>query len=142
MWPIYCEFFVSVFWAYLMAFAVLFWVMGAVGVPLPKWLYVQSLLPGWNGLLIGITCMVQIGLSLLFDSRYDHKLSRVYGWMIWYPMAYWVLNTATTIWAVPKTLMRKKGSRGRWTSPDRGAHMASGGAAPGVTPSAPNQGSV
>jgi poly-beta-1,6-N-acetyl-D-glucosamine synthase len=123
MWPIYIEFAVSVFWAYCMAIAVLLWLGGELGIRWPRWLWVDSMVPGWNGLLIGLTCMAQIGVSLLFDSRYDHKLSRVYPWMVWYPVAYWVLNTATTIWAVPKTLMRKRGSRGRWTSPDRGAHM-------------------
>ena len=123
MWPVYLEFLISVVWAYLMSAAVLLWALGAVGLSLPRWLWVDTLLPGFNGLLIGVTCMAQIGVSLLFDSRYDHKLSRVYSWMIWYPVAYWLLNTLTTIWAVPKTMMRKRGSRGRWTSPDRGAHM-------------------
>jgi biofilm PGA synthesis N-glycosyltransferase PgaC len=40
--------------------------------------------------------------------------------MIWYPMAYWALTTATIFWAVPATLLRRPGKRARWVSPDRG----------------------
>ncbi len=134
MMPVYLEFFISVFWAYCMSIAVFLWALGALGVPLPQWLQVATLMPGFNGLLIGVTCMCQIGLSLVFDSRYDHKLSRVYSWMIWYPVAYWVLNTATTVWAVPKTMMRKRGSRGKWTTTDRGAHMPAAAASPAAAP--------
>jgi biofilm PGA synthesis N-glycosyltransferase PgaC len=40
--------------------------------------------------------------------------------MIWYPLAYWMLNMATTIVAVPRALLRNTEKRARWKSPDRG----------------------
>jgi biofilm PGA synthesis N-glycosyltransferase PgaC len=40
--------------------------------------------------------------------------------MIWYPLVYWILNTTTSIVAMPKALMKRKGTRAVWVSPDRG----------------------
>jgi biofilm PGA synthesis N-glycosyltransferase PgaC len=40
--------------------------------------------------------------------------------MIWYPLAYWMLNTATSIVALPRAAMRRHGEHATWTSPDRG----------------------
>jgi biofilm PGA synthesis N-glycosyltransferase PgaC len=40
--------------------------------------------------------------------------------MIWYPFAFWVINTVSTVVAFPKVLLRSQGKRARWVSPDRG----------------------
>jgi biofilm PGA synthesis N-glycosyltransferase PgaC len=40
--------------------------------------------------------------------------------MIWYPFAYWMVNLATMVVAVPKALFRRNWARAVWTSPDRG----------------------
>jgi biofilm PGA synthesis N-glycosyltransferase PgaC len=40
--------------------------------------------------------------------------------MIWYPLAYWILNVITTVIAVPKAIFKRRGKRGVWVSPDRG----------------------
>jgi len=40
--------------------------------------------------------------------------------MIWYPLTYWLLSTATTVAALPKALLKRKGTRAVWVSPDRG----------------------
>lgn len=77
-------------------------------------------MPGWTGVLIGSTCLLQIGVSLKLDKRYDHGLGRMFFWMIWYPLAYWILNVLTTVYAVPKTLLRDRHARAVWKSPDRG----------------------
>jgi biofilm PGA synthesis N-glycosyltransferase PgaC len=67
-----------------------------------------------------VTCLLQIAVALRLDSQYDEGMGKSYYWMVWYPLAYWLLNMLTTIWAVPKTLMRKRNSRAVWVSPDRG----------------------
>jgi biofilm PGA synthesis N-glycosyltransferase PgaC len=54
------------------------------------------------------------------DSRYDKGLGRYYYWIIWYPMAYWIISTAATIVAYPTVMVRRTGKRARWVSPDRG----------------------
>ncbi len=40
--------------------------------------------------------------------------------MIWYPLVYWMLHSATTIVSVPRALAKKRGQRAVWVSPDRG----------------------
>jgi poly-beta-1,6-N-acetyl-D-glucosamine synthase len=40
--------------------------------------------------------------------------------MIWYPLVYWMLTTTTSIVALPKALLKRKGTLAIWTSPDRG----------------------
>lgn len=79
-----------------------------------------TLLPEFSGIIIGTTCMLQMLLSMLLDSRYDQKLMRYYIWIIWYPLGFWIINMLTIIVAIPKTLYRKSGKRARWVSPDRG----------------------
>ena len=65
-------------------------------------------------------CMLQFASSIVIDRRYETQVGRNYFWMIWYPMAYWLLSLFTTVAAVPKTLLKKRGKRATWVSPDRG----------------------
>ncbi|MGK0222582.1 MAG: biofilm PGA synthesis N-glycosyltransferase PgaC [Limisphaerales bacterium] len=119
MWPVFIEFCLSVIWSYtILVLGVSVLVDQVQDIPaLPS---IQDWLPSWGGALIGLTCLVQFGLSLLIDSRYEKGLSKYYFWIIWYPVVYWLLNVLTTIVAVPKTLFRGKSKRAVWVSPDRG----------------------
>ncbi|MGY8626108.1 poly-beta-1,6-N-acetyl-D-glucosamine synthase [Chromobacterium violaceum] len=119
MWPVYVEYFFSVVWSYVMAFIIIWWIVD-VFIPgaLPP---VDSpFLPNWQGLLLGLTCLLQFIVSKAIDSRYDRGLGRNYFWMVWYPLAYWLVNTATTVVAFPQAALRRSGKRARWVSPDRG----------------------
>ena len=58
--------------------------------------------------------------KLPIDSRYARNMGKYYYWMIWYPIAYWVLSVLTTVVAIPKALYYRKRKRGTWESPDRG----------------------
>jgi poly-beta-1,6-N-acetyl-D-glucosamine synthase len=64
--------------------------------------------------------MLQFLISLLIDRRYEKRIGRNYYWMIWYPIAYWMLTTTTSIFALPKAILKRRGTRAVWTSPDRG----------------------
>jgi biofilm PGA synthesis N-glycosyltransferase PgaC len=119
MWLVGVEFVVSTLWAYSMLFVFCAWAIGRV-VPLPAPLDEITMLPGWSGVILGATCLVQFAISLTIDSRYEPKFGKYYYWMIWYPMLYWALHTAATVVAVPKALMKKRGTRAIWMSPDRG----------------------
>lgn len=122
MVAVYLEYAISVFWAYSMALVLGIWFLGLfVEMPL-RWQI--TIVPGWHGVLIGTTCLLQILVSMFLDRRYDHNIFRHYFWMIWYPLAYWMLNMCTTVCAVPKVLMRKRGKRAVWVSPDRGLRGA------------------
>ena len=119
MWPVLLEYLMSVVWAYAMLVMAVLWVAGKF-IELPPDYSVPSLLSGWSGVMVGTTCLIQIGVSLALDSRYGGGSVRSFFWMIWYPLAYWMINMATTIVAVPRALLRNSEKRARWTSPDRG----------------------
>jgi biofilm PGA synthesis N-glycosyltransferase PgaC len=119
MWIVYLEYFTSVFWAMSMVAIVGLWALGKM-VELPPALYVPTLVPGWNGVILGMTCLLQFAVSLAIDSRYEKGIGRYYYWMIWYPMAYWMINVATTMVAIPRAIFKKPGTRAIWESPDRG----------------------
>lgn len=119
MWPIFIEYAISVCWSYTMAFVMLIWLVGQF-FKVPDDIYIESLLPGWHGVILAITCLIQFAVSLFIDGRYEKGLGRYFYWVIWYPMAYWIINVLTTIVAFPKALFKKKGKRAVWESPDRG----------------------
>jgi len=121
MWPIFLEYFVSMLWAYTMMTTFVLWGVGKF-VDLPQALQVPTILPGFSGVLIGITCMLLVAIALMMDSRYEKGLFRYYFWMIWYPVAFWVINVFTTVVATPRVLLRRTGKRATWRSPDRGIH--------------------
>ena len=119
MWLVALEYLVSVVWSYVVTSIIALWALGHF-IDLPNYLYVKSIVPGWNGVVLGLTCLLQFAVSIAIDARYDRGLGRYYYWMIWYPLAYWMINTATVVIAVPKALLKKKGTRATWKSPDRG----------------------
>lgn len=119
MWPVYIEYALSLAWSYLMVWTIAMFLLGLV-IDLPNELKVRTLLPGWTGLLIAVTAMLQTCVAMLLDARYDHRLWQNYFYVIWYPFAYWMINMFTAVVAFPKALLRKKEQRGLWTSPDRG----------------------
>jgi biofilm PGA synthesis N-glycosyltransferase PgaC len=119
MWPVYIEYAMSVFWAYTMLMVFMLWLAGLV-FELPREAQVSSLIPAWSGIVIGTTCLFQFTIAGMLDERYDPRLGRNIYWMIWYPLVYWLINVTTTVVAVPRVLMRRRGRRARWISPDRG----------------------
>lgn len=119
MWGVLAEYLLSVIWAYTMLLIIVLWALGKF-MPMPEGLYVHTILPSWHGVILAMVCMLQFASSIIIDRRYETQVGRNYFWMIWYPMAYWLLSLFTTVVAVPKTLMKKRGKRATWVSPDRG----------------------
>lgn len=119
------EYIASVVWAYAMFSIIVLYLIGLV-VPLPDAWQVSSLLPHWNGVVLGLTAMTQFAVSLIIDRRYEPKKQFFvnYFWVIWYPLAFWLLSLLTTIIAVPKAILKRKSLRARWNSPDRGVRPA------------------
>jgi len=119
MWGVCLEYFTSIVWSYAMAVTLILMLLtyfidfrGSSGL--------SSMFFGWHGVILGTTCLLQFFVSLSIDSRYEKGIARYSYWMIWYPLAYWLLNVITTVIAVPKALLKRRGQRGVWTSPDRG----------------------
>jgi poly-beta-1,6-N-acetyl-D-glucosamine synthase len=119
MWPIFYEYLLSVFWSFLMATIFFIWIIEHF-ITVPDYIFIRSILPGWSGVLIILTALLQFIVSLIIDSRYEKYLLKYYFWMIWYPMFYWMINTATMVAGAPRALFKKEGQRATWQSPDRG----------------------
>ena len=121
MWILYLECLISTAWAYL--------ILVHLGVGLINLISgtetesLHSLSPSWTSTLLSLTCLVQFAVSLAIDSRYEARnggTARFYYWMIWYPIAYWLLNVGTTIFGSIKAIRKKRGQRAIWVTLDRG----------------------
>ncbi|MGY4515694.1 biofilm PGA synthesis N-glycosyltransferase PgaC [Lysobacter sp. HA18] len=120
MWPVVLEYALSTAWAYGMSLVFVLWALGKI-VDLPPALQVPHIIT-WQSVVLGLACLTQFAVSLVIDRRYETEVGRTFYWLIWYPLAYWLLNLATTVVAVPKTLAagRVGGHRATWSSSDRG----------------------
>ena len=121
MWPVFVEYVLSMLWAYVMFVIMLLWAVGLI-FQLPVDWAVPSLLPQWHGVILGATCLLQFGISMGIDGRYERGVRHNYYWMVWFPIAYWMLSMFTSVFAFPKALFKRKGTRATWVSPDRGIH--------------------
>ena len=119
MWMVYIEFITSVLWSFSIVATILLWLSGHF-IDLPEEIRVHSLLPSWGGVLLGITCLIQFAVSLSIESSYEKNIWKYYFWMIWFPIAYWLINVIAVVLGIPRALSRKKGTPATWVSPDRG----------------------
>lgn len=119
MWPVLLEFNLSILWSYTLLVLGASLLIGQL-LEIPELPDIREWLPSWGGAIIGLTCLVQFAVALWIDSRFEKGLSRFYFWIIWYPIAYWLINITTTIAALPKVVLRERTKRAVWTSPDRG----------------------
>lgn len=120
MWPLLIEFSLSAVWAFTFVLSVLLFVTGQF-VVLPSELQVASMLPpAFTGLVLASACLMQFGISLMIERRYERGLAGSLFWIIWYPLAFWMLTLFTTLVSFPKVMLRRSKQRARWTSPDRG----------------------
>ncbi len=120
MWLLCAEYLLSVIWAYTIVGLFLFW-LGSQFTSTPSAAPASySMIPGSASLLLGITCLIQFAVSFYIDGRYEKGLGKLYYWMLWYPLVYWLINMLTLVVAVPKALLRPRGRRAVWVSPDRG----------------------
>jgi biofilm PGA synthesis N-glycosyltransferase PgaC len=120
MWLILFEYVLSLAWAYGFLLSIGLFLLGKV-VPLPKGLNVPTIVPpAFWGLLLATTNIIQVAVALSIEDRYEPRLGRSVFWIIWYPMAYWLLSLLTVSIGFPKALLNRRGKRAVWTSPDRG----------------------
>lgn len=125
MWPLLAEVIASVVWAYMLLALTIVWLLGAVMPHLGLPALDSPVIPASGGLWLAGTCLLQFAFSMWLDSRYDRGLGRFYYWIIWYPLAYWMISTGTTLLAYPLVASSSGGKRARWTSPDRGVRPPS-----------------
>lgn len=125
IWPIYVDYFLSDCWAFSFFGYLIYWILHALyalynGDDLVKVWVQENPFWGWNGAIIASICLLQLGIALCIDSRYEPGLWKVVFWVAWYPVIYWVFNSLATVAATPRGLLRDMNTSGTWVSPDRG----------------------
>lgn len=121
MWLLYSECLVSICWAFLILLHVLYAPMVLMAESTNESL--RDLSPNWTSMLLSLTCLIQFGVSLFIDSRYESRsggVAKYYYWMVWYPVVYWLINVATTITGSIRAVKKKRGQRAVWVTVDRG----------------------
>lgn len=114
MRPLMLEMIASVTWCYLLAITIL------AGFIWHLFMAEQPFSPAATSVILGLCCVVQFTAGAIIDRRYDKRVMRDLVWSIWYPLAFWLLQFATTIVSYPLVLMRRRGTPATWVSPDRG----------------------
>jgi biofilm PGA synthesis N-glycosyltransferase PgaC len=118
--PAYINYLTSVIWSYLILFCLIIGALWSAGLgpwrPSPAF----RLVPEWWGLTLTLTYLLQALVSHLVDRRYEKRMLRSLFWIIWYPMAFWMLSALTTVVALPRVLLQPRQERTTWISPDRG----------------------
>jgi poly-beta-1,6-N-acetyl-D-glucosamine synthase len=118
--PVYINNALAVLWAYIMLFSLVIGLLWTVGIAPPAILPAFELVPKWWGLTLTITYLAQALVSHVVERRYEPDMLRSLYWMVWYPLAFWMIGTATTVAALPIALMTPRKERTTWVSPDRG----------------------
>jgi len=120
LWPVYVEYILSTFWVYSFWTLIILWMLQSIfDINLP----IRFLPPiplRWTGSTLALTCVAMFAVSVYVDNVYEKKFLKYLFWVIWYPFIYWMINALTVTVAVPKALLKKKGAKAVWESPDRG----------------------
>jgi poly-beta-1,6-N-acetyl-D-glucosamine synthase len=120
MLPVWLNHWVSVLWAYAIAFSFGWWTLwrfsgGQVGEGIAL-----SPVPTAWGAILALTYLLQALVSALLDRRFEQGILSSVFWVVWYPLAFWFLQVCTAMVALPRALLRPKDAPGTWVSPDRG----------------------
>ncbi|MDX3904303.1 MAG: poly-beta-1,6-N-acetyl-D-glucosamine synthase [Pigmentiphaga sp.] len=120
LWPLVAEFCLSTFWAFAFAMSIVLWALGKF-IELPPHIHIETLMPpAFTGLVLAMACLLQFALSIFIDRRYEPRLAGALYWVVWYPLAYWMLSLFTSLVSFPKVMLKIRRRRARWISPDRG----------------------
>ncbi|MEN9543996.1 MAG: poly-beta,6 N-acetyl-D-glucosamine synthase, partial [Pseudomonadota bacterium] len=120
MLPVWLNHWISVIWAYAITLCMAWWIIWSLsGGRLPESVALSPLPSSW-GMILVLTYFAQALISALLDERFERGIWRQIFWIIWYPLAFWILQVCTAIIALPRALLRPKDAPGTWVSPDRG----------------------
>jgi biofilm PGA synthesis N-glycosyltransferase PgaC len=120
MWGVLIEYCVSLAWAWAFLATYVLWAVGKF-VDMPEGLNVPTIQPpAFWGLMLATTCLIQFAVALMIESRHEKKLFKLIFWIIWYPFFFWILTLVTSLVGFPKAVIRLRGKRAVWVSPDRG----------------------
>lgn len=93
MWPMFAESSLSVLWAICFVVLTSLWIVSyAMGIPPVG----ASPIPNLWGMTIGTLCLLQLGVGVLVDHRYDRGVYRYFPYAVYYPIIYWAFLAVTT----------------------------------------------
>ncbi|UOO76766.1 poly-beta-1,6 N-acetyl-D-glucosamine synthase [Neisseria sp. Dent CA1/247] len=115
LWPLYAEYFITLFWAYALVLVTVVGISDLVSGYIHDFTLFKV-----ASLVTFMMFILQFSVSMFIDSRYERNLMRYFMSCIWYPYAFWLLNSVTLIHGFPKALLRDKQRKATWVSPDRG----------------------
>ncbi len=124
LWPVYLEYTVSVIWAYSLTVLVILSFGQQFGLFKDIMALPPLIPPRWTGALLAAACLVQFAVSLVIERHYEQKIFKYYFWVIWYPLCYWLISALTVVYAAPRALLKRSGTRAVWKSPDRGLDVS------------------
>jgi biofilm PGA synthesis N-glycosyltransferase PgaC len=102
MWPVATEAVLSIAWAYLFVVLSSFWLVTLLlGHPT---LGVNPF-PGMWGMVVATLAIVQLGVGIALDRRYDRGLLRDAPVAVIYPLIYWMLMAFITVTSTPRGLI-------------------------------------
>ncbi len=81
---------------------------------------VEGLIPSHWAVLLSMTFLLQSLVSMFLERRYEPRVFQYYFWMIWYPLAYWMIMAVTAVFGFYKALVSGRKKLAIWVSPDRG----------------------
>jgi biofilm PGA synthesis N-glycosyltransferase PgaC len=124
MLPVWLNYMAAVAWAYALCLGLLMWSADALAdyarYTLPHFWPEFSALPhGW-GQILALTYLAQAVVSAAIDERFERGTYRSMFWLVWYPLAFWIIQAASSIVGLPRAIWHMGRMRGTWTSPDRG----------------------
>ena len=108
----------SVVWAYAIAIALIVGLLLGTGILSASVLPGFGVVPGGWGLTLTVTYLAQALVSHLLERRFERTMMRSLFWTIWYPLAFWMISSATTVVGLPRALLQPR--QATWISPDRG----------------------
>jgi poly-beta-1,6-N-acetyl-D-glucosamine synthase len=115
--PIVIDYVLSLIWANVLVIVVGIWILKKVDLISYDF---NILIPTHWGLTLALTFLLQSTISMFIDSKYEKGILKTIVWMIWYPLAYWIINAGTAFTGFYKALFKKQTKYAVWVSPDRG----------------------
>lgn len=119
MLPILIEYGLSLFWAHCVLITIVLAIIELItGFTLETG--IDGIIPSYWAVLLAMTFLLQSFVSMMLERRYEPTIFRYYFWMVWYPLAYWLIMATTAVVGMYKAIFSGRKKLATWVSPDRG----------------------
>jgi len=120
VWPIWLNYVAAILWSYAILLLIAIGIVDFVSVGFNVELEGIGLIPGNWGMALATTYLLQMLVAALLDARLERHMLRTQFWVVWYPLAYWVLQAASAAVGIVRAALHFNRRAGTWVSPDRG----------------------